>query len=392
MSEVKLTIVHLGRRGALGERRRVEAWRALADGAAVTVSELSLMTEHRRGLRVPGPSELIAAARRRSVLESLAWDQRGAAAHLRRESPDVVVFVGARAYHPRLHGIARREVLDFVDRMSVAYADRSEVVRERRRRFGFRVLSWSHRGFESRIGSGPARRVAAGRRDADALVATWLPIPLHPVSRSSVAAPDHDLIFFGTLAYPPNIAAVRRLGRVWPALLARRPGLSMLLAGATPTDEVRGLAADHGWDLIEGFQDVGQACARARVAVVPLDHATGIQIKVLEAAAAGLPQVVSPPALRGLDPGFPALVVENDAELVEGVLRLLGDEGMRRSLAEAACRHVHERYSVERWQPVVAALLGVELREPGVLTARAAPPAPAAPRFGLARQPGARVD
>jgi glycosyltransferase involved in cell wall biosynthesis len=367
---LRVTIVHLGRRGGLGERRRVEAWRVLLEDVGATVAEIPLMQRHRRGLRPPSSSDLVALLRRRSVIETLAWDARGTAADLRRTEPDGTIFVTARAYHPRLHGIAGTEVLDFVDRMSSAYGDRADVVRNPLHKVGFRVLSWSHRGFERGTRRAPARRVAAGHGDASTLGAVWLPIPIRAMSGTASQQADHDLVFFGTLGYPPNIAAVRRLARLWPALQARRPGLSLLLAGARPTQEVRATAIAQGWELNESFEDVSEVCSRARVAVVPLEHASGIQIKVLEAAAAGLPQVVSPPALRGFAPGFPAIVAEDDAAFVNGVLRLLDDDDLRRGLAKAANDHVREHYSFERWRPVVADLLRIEQ------------PAPVAPRSG----------
>jgi hypothetical protein len=323
------------------------------------------MVDHRRRFRPPSPSDLVGLARRTSVLETLAWGAPGAAGRLRATAPDVAVFVTARAYHPRLHGIAATEVLDFVDRLSTAYADRGEVVRGRMRRLGFRLLSWSHRGFEERARRSPAQRVAAGYGDAVALDATWLPIPIRSGGAPRGDHPDHDLLFFGTLAYPPNVAAVRRLARLWPALERCRPGLSLLLAGATPNQEVREIASAQAWDLVEDFGDVSEVCSRARVAVVPLDHAAGIQIKVLDAAVAGIPQIVSPPALRGFAPGFPAIVAENDLEFVDGVLRLIDNDDLRRSQADAANRHVREHYTIECWRPVVAGLL----RADGAVTA-----------------------
>jgi glycosyltransferase involved in cell wall biosynthesis len=360
----RVTIVHLGRRGGLGERRRVEVWKELLANTGATVADVPLMARHRRRLRPPGPHDLVALFRRRSVIETLAWDARAAAADLRRTEPDVTVFVTARAYHPRLRGIAGVEVLDFVDRLSSAYGDRAEVVRNPLRKVGFRVLSWSHRGFERGTRAAAARRVAAGHEDAATLGAVWLPNPIRAMGGATPRQPDRDVVFFGSLGYPPNIAAVRRLARLWPLLRARKPGLSLLLAGDRPTQEVRAIAVAQGWELDESFEDVAEVCSRARVAVVPLEHACGIQNKVLEAAAAGLAQVVSPPALRGLAPGFPAIVADDDGGFVSGVLRLLDDDGLRRSQAEAARNHLHEHYSVERWRPVVAGLLRMERPAP----------------------------
>lgn len=356
MTSRRAAVVHLGRHEAMGERRRTQSWIELLRGAEAVVDEIPLLVDHQRKMPLPGLSELGSLMRRESVLETAAWDVAGAADRLRRCAPDLVVFVSARAYHRRLAGIAAVNALDFVDSLSRAYTDRAHIVRGMASRVSFRVLASNHRGFERRARERALRLFAAGWQDARSLHADWLPIPVASMDRINEDAADHDLLFFGTLAYPPNVAAIRRLGKLWPALRMQRPDITLLVGGARPTHEVRGIAAAHGWDLIPDFPDIKALCARARLAVVPLDHAAGIQIKVLESAAAGLAQVVSPAALGGMAPGFPAAVAATDAEFVQRVVQLLDDEPSRQRLSRSAWSHVRELYSIERWIPAVSRL------------------------------------
>src|SRR6185369_16231898 len=102
-----------------------------------------------------------------------------------------------------------------------------------------------------------------------------------------------DMLFFGTLTYPPNVEGLRQLARWWPTLVARRPDVTLLVAGARPGSEVVGLCERHGWALEPDFDSVASLCRRARVAIAPLPFAAGVQTKVLEAAAAEIPQVVT---------------------------------------------------------------------------------------------------
>jgi len=353
----RVTLVYLGRSRNFGERRRLEAWSLLLRECGATISALPLLRGGRWRPGVLGPAEIYALVRRHAVLETLAWDVVAARQALRASRPDVAIFVTARACHPGLLGIASSDVLDFVDAMSRSYLDRAKVTSNPVRKLVFRLLAWSHRGFEDQARKSRVGRVAAGRRDADLLEATWIPLVIEAPIPLHAGDPDHDLVFFGSLGYPPNVAAIRRLARLWPALRDRLPGASLLIAGATAPREVRRLVTDNGWDLLEDYADVAAVCGRARLAVIPLTHVAGIQTKVLEAAAAGLAQVISPMVLSGLTPDFPAVVARTDGEFVDSVTHLLGDAAERRRIAEAARWHVSQRYSALAWAGAVRGLI-----------------------------------
>ena len=150
-----------------------------------------------------------------------------------------------------------------------------------------------------------------------------------------------------------------RLARLWPRVLARRPGTTLLVAGADPTPEVRRRCAENGWTLVADFADLAAVAGRARVAVAPLDYTAGIQIKVLDAADFGVPQVVTAAALRGLAPDLPMTPVDTDPEIAAELCRLLDDPDQARDAAERLRVAVLAEYGVERWTTTVRQLLGV---------------------------------
>jgi glycosyltransferase involved in cell wall biosynthesis len=77
----------------------------------------------------------------------------------------------------------------------------------------------------------------------------------------------------------------------------------LTLAGSSPTRAVRGLAeADESIEVTGGVADIRPYLWRSAMAVAPLHQARGIQNKVLEAAAAGLPSVVTRQVWDGLPP------------------------------------------------------------------------------------------
>lgn len=115
-------------------------------------------------------------------------------------------------------------------------------------------------------------------------------------------ADNARVVFCGVMNYRPNVDAALWLAReIWPLVRARRPDARLLLLGSAPTREIRALAvSDHTIEISGFVQDVRPALWLSAVSVAPLFIARGIQNKVLEAVAAGLPSVVTPHVFEGL--------------------------------------------------------------------------------------------
>ena len=344
-------MVHLGRAASMGGLLRVAGLSDVFRAAGAEVHELALRTD------VPATSTSALRSRPGALLsgcavpESLAWSLPGALAALTQIEPDLVVCSTARSFHP---AFAERwpVVVDFVDRLSDNYRDRAGVS-SGLHAAGFRFLSATTARFEERSRDLPVDRLAAGWADADALDAEWVPITLGWPTPTAAdrPAPDpvFDALFLGNLSYAPNVEAVERLGRIWPLVRRVRPDAHLLVAGARPGDAIRQLAADQGWELWADFDRLDDVLSAARIAVAPLVHASGIQTKVLEAAAHGLAQVVSPVAAGGLDPEFPVEVADSDEAFAAAILSLVADDAGRRALAIRASDHIEAAYRPERW-------------------------------------------
>lgn len=146
------------------------------------------------------------------------------------------------------------------------------------------------------------------------------------------------VVFTGVFDYAPNVEGATWFVReVWPTVLSRHPDATLLLVGARPARALRTLASRARSVVVTGaVPDVRPYLWDAAVAVAPLRTARGVQNKVLEALAAGLP-VVTTPAVAGGLPGetLAGCVVADDREsFAAGVVRLLSiAPGDRRRLA-----------------------------------------------------------
>lgn len=348
-----VAIVSLGRSAAKGEVRRAASWCTIFERAGAQAAAVPLTLR-----RVPHLTGFGAVARGHAAPETLAWSTGALLDRLEALGPDLVVVVSTRAFDARVTEGRWTTVLDFVDSLAGSYADRAALHRGLHRA-GFAALARCHSRVERHLAGGGLRTVAAGWEDARRLGAAWVPIVVEPgLVQPRTPGPDRDVLFFGTLRYPPNVDALERLAALWPRVLAARPGTSALVAGADPLPRVLELCRRQGWELVADFPSLPAVAARARIAVAPLSRTAGIQIKVLDAAALELPQVVTTPALAGLAPGFPIHPVDDDAAFAGEVVRLLADPVAARASAASARGHVQSEYGVERWASWARDLLG----------------------------------
>lgn len=168
-------------------------------------------------------------------------------------------------------------------------------------------------------------------------------IPLEPRTG------DH-VTFLGNLGVPHNVDAATHLAHdIWPGIRRQRPAATLELAGADPVVALRRF---HGRDgiLVTGAQDDLVALwSRASVLLAPLRFSTGIQNKVLEAMAAGVPVVTTPEAAEGIGAreGEHLLIGGDPASLVTHTVSILRDPAGALAMAGRARCFVRERFSWE---------------------------------------------
>lgn len=149
-----------------------------------------------------------------------------------------------------------------------------------------------------------------------------------PGQRFPCPVPGHGpaLVFTGAMDYWPNTDAVTWFAdSVWPALRATRPDLRWWIVGAKPDRRVRALAAQPGVVVTGRVPDVRPWLAHATLAVTPLRIARGVQNKLLEAMAMGLPVVASSGAATGLDTATRAILslADEPGAMTAAILQLL---------------------------------------------------------------------
>jgi sugar transferase (PEP-CTERM/EpsH1 system associated) len=164
------------------------------------------------------------------------------------------------------------------------------------------------------------------------------------------------LVFCAKLDYSPNEDAALYFSRsVWPGLRARRPELQLEIVGSRPPRSVQRLDGKDNIRVIASVPDVRPYLGRAWVALCPIRIRAGIQFKLLEAMALGVPVVTTRICCPGLgvDPGKHLLVADDPAEFVSAVELLLDNGRLREELIAAGRAYVEREHS---WSQLVAAL------------------------------------
>jgi sugar transferase (PEP-CTERM/EpsH1 system associated) len=154
-------------------------------------------------------------------------------------------------------------------------------------------------------------------------------------------ADSQTVVFCGVMNYAPNEQAALLLAReVWPLVRQSTPAAQLKIVGAYPTRLVQSLADTRtGIEVTGSVPDVRPHLWSSAIAAAPIVTARGIQNKVLEAVAAGLPTVVTPNIFESLpDTVRPACVVGQAAsDLAHAISRLLAlSPTERRAMATRA--------------------------------------------------------
>jgi sugar transferase (PEP-CTERM/EpsH1 system associated) len=181
----------------------------------------------------------------------------------------------------------------------------------------------------------------------------------HYQPKPDLAEPEH-LVFVGVMDYLPNIdGCVWFVNEILPRLRAKRPGVRFTIVGSRPTDEVKALASHPGVAVTGFVDDPREFLARAAVSVAPLRIARGIQNKVLEGLAMGLPVVGTTSATQGVEgePGRDFLLANTVDEQVAAIERVLANPEFARALGRRGREFVEEKYDWERVFDPLDALL-----------------------------------
>jgi polysaccharide biosynthesis protein PslH len=212
------------------------------------------------------------------------------------------------------------------------------------------------RAYEKRLLSRFDRVVVTSLEDARALRElepsaniTVVPIGVdldrfRPVQQSREPA---TLVFSGKMSYHANITAVLHFTRnVLPRIRQRHPEVRLRIVGTNPPAVIRALEKDRAITVTGYVRDMSEALGSASIAICPVIVKAGLQFKILEAMAMGLPVVCTRQGAEGLRVEHERnILVGNDSdEFADHVCRLLADTRLADRLGRAGREYVETHH------------------------------------------------
>jgi polysaccharide biosynthesis protein PslH len=165
-----------------------------------------------------------------------------------------------------------------------------------------------------------------------------------------------SIVFTGVMDYFPNVdAVVWFCDRILPAVQAEIPEAHLTICGNRPSAAVRRLEKRRGVTVTGWVPDIRPYLDAAEVFAAPLRVARGVQNKLIEALAMGLPCVSTTAAWGGtvVPQGAGILVTDDPAQFADRVVGLLRDSAFRSEMSGKARAAVEASY---RWEDQMAAL------------------------------------
>ncbi len=188
---------------------------------------------------------------------------------------------------------------------------------------------------------------------------------VHSVFGDRVNSNQPIIVFTGVMDYFANVEGVKWFVKeVLPAVKREVPDVKFYIVGTNPTREIKDLGIDDNI-IVTGFvEDVRGYLAMATVSVAPLRIARGIQNKVLEAMAMGVPVVGTSQALEGVDTGNGCnLSGENSPEkFAENVVQIIRSTKLRETMSREMMSMVKNEFdwnvNMEQLENVLLEVVG----------------------------------
>ena len=158
------------------------------------------------------------------------------------------------------------------------------------------------------------------------------------------------LIFTGALSIDTNSSAVHYFyEKIFPIVKKEIPEIKFLIVGSKPPGSVQRLADDPAVTVTGFVEEMLPYLHQATVGLDPLLIGAGLQNKMLEGMAAGLPMVVTPVANEGIgaEHGKEVLVAKDEKSFAQEVVELINNPERQREIGENAREYICRKWTWE---------------------------------------------
>ncbi|WPL17635.1 sugar transferase, PEP-CTERM/EpsH1 system associated [Thiorhodovibrio winogradskyi] len=188
------------------------------------------------------------------------------------------------------------------------------------------------------------------------------PSEFHPPLKPPKISPPH-LLFAGVMDYAPNVDAVMWFfEHVWRLVIARWPESKFTIAGMNPTPAIQALGENDGIEVTGYVTEILPYFHRSSLFVAPFRMARGIQNKILQAMACGLPVVTTSMGADGIayDDGRNLFIADTASSFFQRIEYLTNDPSHYNQVRQEALITINRNYSWAGQLKPLRELLGID--------------------------------
>ncbi len=162
------------------------------------------------------------------------------------------------------------------------------------------------------------------------------------------AASAPVVVLSGNMSYRPNIEAAAWMAeKCWPIIRSTVPQATFVIAGSRPAPAIQRLTVDRSIRVTGRVPSMVDVLRSAQVAVAPMQSGSGMQFKILEAMACGIPVITSTLGLGDIKaiPGVDLLVCDSPEEFVTSILSLLRSDELRTKIGNSGFEYIRKNHT-----------------------------------------------
>lgn len=282
---------------------------------------------------------------------------------LRKHQIDVIhtIYLRMSQYSKDL-GDDYTKVLDLVDSMQLNLERRLKF-ENTFLKFGVREELRRIKGSETQIGKYFDHMILVANKDREYLADEHVSVIPVCIALDEFFPPPHReqkaplIVFSGNMGYWPNVHAVTWFAdNCFPLVREKVPDAVFAIVGKDPAPAVKNLAQREGIKVTGFVESVQAYLGEAAMAIAPMQSGSGMQNKILEAMACGLPVVTTTLGLGSIEAaaGEEILVADTAAGFAREVVAIVNNPERAAEIGRRARKCIEQRYDWRKAASVVA--------------------------------------
>lgn len=159
---------------------------------------------------------------------------------------------------------------------------------------------------------------------------------------------DNVILISGKMSYHANVnMALFAIQEIMPLVWKENQNIQLWVVGKDPPSTIQQYSANPRIQITGTVPEILPYLQKATIALAPLNYGAGVQNKVLEAMACGIPVIASPLAVSALNVlnGREVLVANNPQNYADYILDLISNPQMGYQIGNAGREYVEREHS-----------------------------------------------